>query len=483
VLYPGHAYQRAHPEAMAAAATLFGMKPRDVERCRVLEIGCNQGGNLIPMAFGLPGSELVGIDLAPGAIARAQARIERMGLTNIRVHAMNLLDVVPEMGKFDYVIAHGVYSWVPAEVREKVLAVCRAHLNPNGVAYVSYNTYPAGYLRQVGRGAMQFHAGRVGARGEDSVRAGKSFLKFLADSLEDTNIGKAVYRDDFERQVKRKDGGIFHDELSENYTPFYFTEVAAAAGRHGLQFLSEAKLRDMLSPKIKPEALRMLNESVGNDMIAWQQYVDFLVFRGFRETLLCQGEVKLRRERLAERVAKMWVASPLRRFGEGGDGAIEFRMPRGKGNIRTNHPVTIAALDRLAGMWPRGERIEDLANAVADAPINLAGAMLSIVAMDLADLRTRRLEVAAEVSERPVASRMARVEAEEGDVITSLLHRSIQMEDRLARDFVRLLDGARDHAALVDALAAGHPEVARDTIDAQVRSNLLELCRSGVLAG
>jgi len=145
--------------------------------------------------------------------------------------------------------------------------------------------------------------------------------------------------------------------------------------------------------------------------------------------------------------------------------------------------VTIAALDRLAGMWPRGERIEDLANAVADAPINLAGAMLSIVAMDLADLRTRRLEVAAEVSERPVASRMARVEAEEGDVITSLLHRSIQMEDRLARDFVRLLDGARDHAALVDALAAGHPEVARDTIDAQVRTNLLELCRSGVLAG
>jgi methyltransferase-like protein/protein-L-isoaspartate O-methyltransferase len=492
VLYPGHAYQRAHPDAMAVAAILFGMEPAPAEHCRVLEIGCNQGGNLIPMAFGLPDSEFVGIDLAPGTIARAEYLIAQVGLTNIHVHAMNVLDVGPELGKFDYIVAHGVYSWVPAVVREKVLAVCRAHLNPNGVAYVSYNTYPAGHLRRISRDAMQFHALRAGLSGEARVREGKSFLKFLGDSVADPSIAKAVYQDEFERQVKRRDQGIFHDELSDDYTPFYFTDVVEAAGRNGLQFLSEARLRDMLNPRIKPEVLKMLAESVGDDLIAYQQYVDFLVFRGFRETLLCHGEARLQRAGLAERMPRMWVASPLRKFGEEADGAIEFKVVRGKGNIRTNHPVTIAALEYLQEMWPQGERFDDLLEAVTPRiPVelrgevreSLQGAMLQVASMGLADLRTHRVEVAAQVSERPMASPLARMEAREGEVITTLLHRSIHMDDDLARRFVHLLDGTRDHAALVDCLAADYPAIARDTIDAQVRSNLLELCRAGVLVG
>ena len=475
---------------MAAAAILFGMEPQPVEHCRVLEIGCNQGGNLIPMAFGLPTSAFVGIDLAPGAIARAQSLIDRMRLTNIRVHAMNLLEAGPELGKFDYIIAHGVYSWVPATVREKVLAVCHENLNPNGVAYVSYNTYPAGHLRRISRDAMRFHAARMGLSGEDRVREGMSFLQFLRDSVDSTGIAKAVYTDEFDRQAKRKDGGIFHDELSDDFTPFYFTDVAEAAGRHGLQFLSEARLRDMLNPRIKPEVLRMLSEATSGDMIAQQQYIDFLVFRGFRETLLCHGGVELQRDGLAQRMSRMWVASPLHKFGEDADGSVEFKVLQGKGNIRTNHPVTIAALDRLQEIWPQGERFEDLLEMIeARVPVelregarqSLEGAILRVASMGLADLRTHYLTVAAEVSERPVASPMARVEAELGDVITTLLHRSIHMEDQLGRRFVQLLDGTRDHAALVDALAADHPAIARDTIDAQVRSNLLELCRSGVL--
>jgi hypothetical protein len=114
---------------------------------------------------------------------------------------------------------------------------------------------------------------------------------------------------------------------------------------------------------------------------------------------------------------------------------------------------------------------------------SLQGAMLQVASMGLADLRTHRVEVAAQVSERPMASPLARMEAREGEVITTLLHRSIHMDDDLARRFVHLLDGTRDHAALVDCLAADYPAIARDTIDAQVRSNLLELCRAGVLVG
>jgi hypothetical protein len=186
----------------------------------------------------------------------------------------------------------------------------------------------------------------------------------------------------------------------------------------------------------------------------------------------------------------MWVASPLRRFGEQADGTTEFRVPRGAGSIQTNNPVTVAALGRLQEIWPRGERFEDLLETTAsrispeprsEARESLEQAFLRLASMGLADLRTHRVPVAAQLSERPAASRLARMEAEEGDVITTLLHRSIRMEDELARRFVQLLDGTRDHRALVDTLAADHPRVPRDTIDAQVRSNLLDLCRSGLL--
>jgi len=490
VPYPGHAYQSAHPDAMAVAATLFGMEPAPVEHCRVLEIGCNQGGNLIPMAFGLPNSDFTGIDLSPGTIARAQASIDRLGLTNIHVHAMNLLDAGPDFRKFDYIIAHGFYSWVPDAVRHKLLAVFRAHLNPDGVAYVSYNTYPAGHLRQLSRDAVQFHGTRGGLSGEERVREGKAFLKVLMESADTGTIAKAVYQDEFERQAKRKDRGIFHDELSQDFRPFYFTEVIAAADAHGLQFLSETRLRDMLNPRVNPEVLRMLAESVGDDLIGFQQYVDFLVFRGFRETLLCHAEVPLRRDGLVERVTKMRIASQLRRFGEADDGAVEFRIPRGKGSIRTAHAVTIAAIEHLQEIWPLGVAFEDLLAAIApripedsreEARDSLAGVMLRVATMGLADLRTRDVSVASRVGERPVASQLARMEAQEGDVITTLLHRSIHMEDELARRFIQLLDGTRDHRALVDSLVADYPAVPRDTIDAQVRSNLLDLCRLGVL--
>jgi SAM-dependent methyltransferase len=468
---------------MAVAAILFGMAPPPVERCRVLEIGCNQGGNLIPMAFGLPESEFTGIDLAPGTIARAQSRIERLGLANIRVRAMDLLDVGPDLGRFDYIVAHGFYSWVPAPVREKLLAVCRENLGPNGVAYVSYNTYPAGHLRRVSRDAMLFHAERAGLAGEDRVREGKAFLKFLLDSVDAEGLAKTVYQSEFERQNKRDDEGIFHDELNPNFSPFYFTEVVDAASRHGLQFLSEARLRTMLNPPVKPEALQMLAESTGDDLIAYHQYLDFLVFRSFRETLFCHGEAQLRRDGLAERTGRMWVASPLRQFGQKAGGTTEFSVPRGAGRIQTNNPVTIAALERLQEIWPQGERFEDLLQTTppSEARDGLKQALLTLACMGLADLRTHRVPVAAQAGERPMASRLARMEAQEGDVITTLLHRSIRMEDETARRFVQLLDGTRDHRALVDCLAADHSAVPRDTIDAQVRSNLLDLCRSGVL--
>ncbi|HTY82592.1 MAG TPA: class I SAM-dependent methyltransferase, partial [Silvibacterium sp.] len=111
VPYPGFAYPNMHPDSLAAMAILHGLFPAPVEHCRVLEVACGDGANLIPMAYAIPGSEFIGFDMAGQPIERGQARIRQLGLTNIRLFQGNVLEVGKELGMFDYLIAHGLYSW------------------------------------------------------------------------------------------------------------------------------------------------------------------------------------------------------------------------------------------------------------------------------------------------------------------------------------------------------------------------------------
>src|SRR5581483_1825348 len=132
--YSSHPYPQTHPSRLAVIATLFGMNPPAVGKCRVLELGCAGGGNLIPMAEALPESEFVGIDLSGRQIADGQGIVRALGLRNITLRHASILDVDGLYGPFDYVICHGVFSWVPNAVREKILDICAKHLTPRGVA-------------------------------------------------------------------------------------------------------------------------------------------------------------------------------------------------------------------------------------------------------------------------------------------------------------------------------------------------------------
>jgi SAM-dependent methyltransferase len=142
VTYPSFSFIDTHPDRLASMAILHGLSPAPVERCRVLEIACNEGANLIPMAYAIPTSEFVGFDLARLPIERGQERIRELGLRNVRLFESNLLDAGTELGQFDYIIAHGLYAWVPEPVRDRLLALCGELLTPDGVAFVSYNAKP-----------------------------------------------------------------------------------------------------------------------------------------------------------------------------------------------------------------------------------------------------------------------------------------------------------------------------------------------------
>ena len=173
VPYPGYPYAQTDPDRLATLATLFGLEPPALETCRVLELGCGDAANLVSLAVSYPDASFLGVDAAQGAVARARALVAALGLTNVALEAGALERMQPSPGGFDYVIAHGVYSWVAPPVRDRLLALCRSALSAHGVAYVSYDALPG--ARQCARCSPSTRSPST-TRTSGSSGPGRSFI-------------------------------------------------------------------------------------------------------------------------------------------------------------------------------------------------------------------------------------------------------------------------------------------------------------------
>jgi len=460
---------QTHPDRLATVATLFGMRPQPVEHCRVLEIGCGDGGNLIPGAYAFPESWFFGFDLAPSAVTRGMSAIRSLGLTNIELRHLSIMDVTEALGTFDYVIAHGVYSWVPEPVRDRLLAMCRAHLRPNGVAYVSYNTFPGCHLRQAARQVLQFHVEGI-AEPEERIAQARALARFIADT---PAYGDSIhFQEEMRSVLEHSPGLLFHDDLAPTNDPVYFYDFVQHGHRHGLQFLSEANVWEM-QDRIYPDdvAARLQQLSDGN-VVLKEQYLDFLKNRRFRQTLLCHEDVPLDRALRSAAVKALFVASSARPTVEHPDirspsAVVEFRGPRSSG-MSTDHRLAKAALFYLGTMWPRAVALPELArqarailgepsaggpHAPGEEPPDvraLCDILITAYAAGLVELSTTAPSFTLEVSERPTVSPIARLQAERGDdFVATLRHASLHLEDLPARYLLSLLDGTRDRAALL----------------------------------
>ncbi len=213
-----------YPDRMATLGAILGMKPKKIDNCRYLELGCGEGDNLIGFAYALPESEFVGVDLSEKHIEAANKNVAELGLKNIRFLQLDVMKLSrEEHGQFDYIAAHGLFSWVPDFVREKVLAIYFEMLTPHGIGYLSYNTLPGGYMRRMSRDIMRYHT-----QGEppslEKVEKGISILKFLQDSTKSDPYYNQVLKNEIGFVTNHSPTSIFHDELGESNQPFYFHE-------------------------------------------------------------------------------------------------------------------------------------------------------------------------------------------------------------------------------------------------------------------
>ena len=486
VEYPGFPYPDTHPDHLATLATLFGMSPAPIETCRVLELGCGDGSNLVPIALERPASTCLGVDLSSQAIERAQACAGALGLSNVSFRRGDIARPAPDLGRFDYIIAHGVYSWVTADVRDRLLGACREHLAPHGVAFVSYYAQPGGHLREIVRGMMRFRA-RVVAPSRQ-VDEGLAFARWVAESTPFDDLRRTL-EPELEALAKRNASVIFHDELSAAYAPVYFHEFVDHAARHRLQYLADADFSSMQSARF-PSPLAETLHQIG-DVLVKEQIQDFLRLRKFRQSLLCHADVPLDRSLAPARVRALWAASAARSeilsTGAATGSGETFRSAGGF-SLSTDHPLAKATLHSLGEVWPRRVAVPDLA-AMAEArrrgelrpndgDPGLEQMLLTAYAGAFVDLHVGPGAFTVEVSARPLSSPLARWQLRRGVNVTTLRHAAIKIEDTLLRQLVLLLDGTRDHATVLADLitfvrsgegqlerqgrvVTGHEEIAR----------------------
>ncbi|HSS71109.1 MAG TPA: class I SAM-dependent methyltransferase [Casimicrobiaceae bacterium] len=490
VPYQSVPFAQTHPDRLATLGRLFGLDPPPIDRCRVLEIGCSVGGNLIPMAEVLPHSEFIGIDFSAVQISQAAAEVSALGFANVRLLNMDIREFGDAFGSFDYIIAHGVYSWVPNEVQEKLLEICARQLAPNGIAYVSYNTLPGWALRGLVRDAMLYQSRRF-SDPKMRVEQARAVLDFLADSLKrSTSPYCTMLLEEAHFVRQQPDYYIFHDHLEEVNEPLYFHQFMERAARHGLRYLAEAEFRSMVPRDLSPEAQQTFKQAA-LDLMQREQLMDFLRNRTFRQTLLVKQATSLTRNLSPERLFALSVATRAKPLNEAPDerstATEEFRAPDGSA-LTTQRPLTKAAMVALAqnspAAIPFGELCH-LAKARLGAPGPTVAAEMATLASDLlqcfsvgvVELHSGASPFVVEPGDQPRASAFARLHATRGARVTNLRHESVDLDED-ARRLLDLLDGTRPHEVLAALTSpAESPAAAR----AKLQPALSQLARQALL--
>jgi SAM-dependent methyltransferase len=436
-----------HPDRLATIGTLLGLDVAPIATCRVLELACGDGSNLVPIAATLPGASFVGIDFAARPVARAQRMARELGLTNIRLLELDLRDLPADLGSFDYILAHGLYSWVPADVRAHVMPLIARHLAPKGVAFVSYNTLPGCHMRRVVWEMLKYHTRDIADK-PATVAAARALLDLVATPVSDDNSNQQAMRAQVRNAAEASDAALAHDDLSETNDPVYFHQFAADAARAGLSFLAEAQMNTMMGGGLAPHVRQALGKL---DRLAREQYLDFIHFRPFRESLLCHANA-----------LSQFVVQPTRVSGLHVLPSLDVRLAAASGESMPEPDANFGAIKQmLLARWPqsitvaelgrwRAQNAASMAGGNALRPIELLVAELYI--SGLVDLRTAPVAVAAVASERPEAFAAARWINREHEIIPSLYHEALRYQDPLARRLLALLDGARTREDLMAAL-------------------------------
>ncbi len=393
---------------------------------------------------------------------------------------MDVLDIDADFGQFDYIIANGLYAWVPSTVQEKVLSICRKNLAGNGVAFVSYNTYPGCHSRIMARRMLLYHTRDLSDQAA-CVESARDFLRFIAGTARDLGDGYKESLADLSQAIEGVDDSfIAHELLDTHNQPLYFHEFHQRLRSNGLQYLGDTTHSVALETLLTAEGRAHLQ---GMDRTSREQCLDFLVGRKFRDSLICHEEVGLAEMAQASALRDLELGCPAAppetrpRFGE----SMTFRAPNGVGFV-TDNPLTQASLLVLHEEWPRHLGLTDVfmraGEAIGQRTLSkklrqdARSELLHALGVEAVTAQEATPRLCSRLKERPRASRLAQLQAgAKRGAVTTLLHTSLPV-DALSEFVLVSCDGSRtvpevaqSLATAIGAQAVGVPGLEKASLD------------------
>ncbi|HQZ82964.1 MAG TPA: class I SAM-dependent methyltransferase [Pyrinomonadaceae bacterium] len=488
VPYPSFVFPQTSPDRLATLARVHGIDTASPAECRMLELGCGDGTNLLALAYSLPASRFVGIDLAATHINSAKAAAAKLGLSNVEFFELDVTKAdAAALGEFDYIVAHGLFSWVPEFVRPAIFELYSKCLAPNGVGYISYNALPGCLIREITHGMMRFAARDISDPSE-KVSAGIDFLTDIVDAAEDDSVYQTMLDLELEQISERTPQNVFHDDLSEMNRPFYFEEFVKMLDEYGFQYLCEAEPSELA----KVAAFKF-PETLG-DTIEREQYRDFVTGRRFRTTLFCRSGIAIDRTHTPELMRGLRIAGQLEIDVEketvNSDAPMSFATTKGN-KVTLNHPLTKKSLVAIAEAWPRTTKTADLlADAQNDDAAVTLGYLMQLFMAGFIKAHSIEQSFFTTISEMPEASRFARFQVGQGsNAVATLTGLNLEIKDPAIGRLLFLTDGTRDIEDLTQTMLEFAAEFDAETMPSgedmreSVFNNILAFADAGLLVG
>lgn len=303
-LYVSKPFSSTNINNLQAKAKMYGLTPAPIKGARVLELGTSCGGNLIPQALYYPEATFTGIDLSGVQVQHGNEIIKSIGLTNVTLLEKDILDIDESFGTFDYIIVHGIWSWVPDIVKDKILNICNVNLSDNGIAYVSYNTYPGWKRLEQLRDIMLYSEKRAMDQNLlERTLYTKNVLKMVADTMssDERSRTQSDYKiNNIQRVLNSNDYYVAHEYLETFNDPVYVSEFIDRAQKQGCAYIGDEVLQRSFISWLADDVANNIRTLSNGNYIDKEQFYDYVYDTQFRMSLLTKqsNESKINREEI-----------------------------------------------------------------------------------------------------------------------------------------------------------------------------------------
>jgi SAM-dependent methyltransferase len=473
--YDCRAIPATAPEQLVICSRLFGGPTPPWQKTRVLELGCGDGANLIRLAFYDRDSEYVGVDGSEVHIRRAKEASHLFGFNNLNFAHKDLRLFAQEQGEpFDFIIVHGLYSWVPEDVRSSIRTILQSRLSANGLAYVSYNTFPGWKVRGVVRETLQRHTEQLSNLHEKAQKARAMARFFAAKVKTGTHPYQPLLTWEYELAGNSSDSTLIHDYLADVNDAFWFRDFMAGIQQVGLAYVADAWYQQpggLVTSRQHEELAELKLER-----LLLEESVDMLTYRQLRASLLChQGQEQATPDPNAL-LDEVFLACSLTNSSD------PFRLERGVPEVfrdargtetKLESPLAKVVFWLLANLWPGGGTLsslveqanqllaaQSLAQGTPDEVVELKKTIYDHVLSGHVVQRYQEPASRVPLGPHPKATRLARWEAERHEHLSTPMHLVIPV-DYFHRQVVRRLDGTKSEEQLVrdfmrEVLEHGH---------------------------